>query len=803
MPSSKHKLGLASSIKSMPLVISHAVSSNAVGILCTAVLIYCLVTSLAPAPIGALEHTSTAPCNEGLSWCICPREAVCATSILEIVFLVIARGSIYAVYPFILLMYLTKARHLSATLQKSVLSAYFDFNDIHKIHQIGGKIVEIATWIHVLFHLIRWGVRGDIGLLRNHITGQTGLVAIIILPLITWPMSFKFIKDRLSFEYRKAMHYLSWIWGLAIVFHAPAVNIFWVVGSALVVYFVDWLLSTFKYSYLIESTMFRKLGGSTLLSFTNPTGFKLESASYVLVMLPWLSNTQWHAFSIFPHPRLENTSSVCMSAAGDWTSELRKVIERPTVRPAWICGPFLSPFSTALNYDNIITIASGIGITPALAVLDRYKNLRRINLIWSCRDASLIEFFINMVQFPDDSYIFIFYTGKDPLSLGDDAPPNVFVFRGRPDLEKVIIGMIYRIEQHVLLPEEIVKEGQHFRGMSSEEKGEYLITRLANNYDTSEFYDAAAVEIPKHMLFLQGKKDSKVEPTIRRGTGPSSMPGLTNDTFRRTSIDANIADIPQFGNGRSGSLLARNLESFRGKSALGGSFRSSADIRKQDRPLGRAFSTRFLGAREPAKEMNKRSMSISVSPDMLPFKNPRKSVLMDRMMIGTFGVTFESFSDTVQDFFGNITYTPEDLTKVFSKIDKNGQGFVNEEDFLDYFDDFLLKKDDSDNTDEEKGLSNNIAWIADSHRKHKSINTSQTNRFRKSDFLSQKNANGKDLDKEKEKLFKVQRDFVSEEIEVVKTWEMLYCGGSGAIVKQLNIISDKFGIDLNIEKFDW
>jgi len=32
---------------------------------------------------------------------------------------------------------------------------------------------------------------------------------------------------------------------------------------------------------------------------------------------------------------------------------------------------------------------------------------------------------------------------------------------------------------------------------------------------------------------------------------------------------------------------------------------------------------------------------------------------------------------------------------------------------------------------------------------------------------------------------------------------MLYCGGSGAIVKQLKDYKEKFGIGLSVEKFDW
>ena len=57
----------------------------------------------------------------------------------------------------------------------------------------------------------------------------------------------------------------------------------------------------------------------------------------------------------------------------------------------WIKGPFPSPYSHASMYDNQILVASGIGITPALAAINAFKSSRRINLIWAVRDPEMIE----------------------------------------------------------------------------------------------------------------------------------------------------------------------------------------------------------------------------------------------------------------------------------------------------------------------------------------------------------------------------------------------------------------------------
>jgi ferredoxin-NADP reductase len=54
-------------------------------------------------------------------------------------------------------------------------------------------------------------------------------------------------------------------------------------------------------------------------------------------------------------------------------------------------GPFPSPYSQASKYDNQILVATGVGITPALAAISAFKTSRRINLIWAVRDAEMLE----------------------------------------------------------------------------------------------------------------------------------------------------------------------------------------------------------------------------------------------------------------------------------------------------------------------------------------------------------------------------------------------------------------------------
>lgn len=239
--------------------------------------------------------------------------------------------------------------------------------------------------------------------------------------------------------------------------HAPQ-RIFWLIGGPFAIYAADTVVQVFSATHLMESAYFQPLGENLcIVSFENPPGFGKQNSAFIYLMLPWLSKYQFHAFTVFPCTK-PNHSSVCINKCGDWTGKLIDTIHTPTHKPAFVVGPFLSPFSSpAMDSENLVVVASGIGVTPAISLIKQYSNTsRRLNLIWICRDADLIEHFLQNVDFGCDGYTLVFYTGKDrSLDLGEDVPPNVFVFDIRPNLERAISGIIVSIATGVCAPEKL------------------------------------------------------------------------------------------------------------------------------------------------------------------------------------------------------------------------------------------------------------------------------------------------------------------------------------------------------------
>jgi hypothetical protein len=354
-------------------------------VICVCTALYCLA-EVTLVQFGLNQGPDSPICAgsdfEQFGICICPRNTICVKDAKSFVFLVLARLSAYFDYPLYVLLFLSKAHNLRGFLQRSNLSEFLPLDDLHHLHTFAGTLVGFEVIWHSFWHMLRWGLGGNLQLLWRHQTGISGLIALLVTPLIAFPMLFKKLRKGINFELRKTLHYLSIVWGISICFHAPQRHISIIMGTAVGIYLIDWAYGYFFAIYHLPTLQMTRLGSVVEVVWKHPKGFVNPGAGYVYINLPWIDKTQWHAFSLVSHPTLADHSCVCMAVVGDWTKDVHDKLAKPSARSGWVYGPFPSPFSTGIAKENLILVASGIGITPSISTIINLAETRKVHLIW-------------------------------------------------------------------------------------------------------------------------------------------------------------------------------------------------------------------------------------------------------------------------------------------------------------------------------------------------------------------------------------------------------------------------------------
>ena len=360
------------------------------------------------------------------------------------------------------MVFISKFRATTSFLARTPISLYFR-GDPHELHVYCGYTILVCSSLHSIFHCLRWFLQDNLySLLFRHLTGSTGFMAATTMLLICLPMMY--FKETMQYEIRKYMHYLFVIFALCLAFHtSPSVIpnggfTFYVFGTLLIWWFIDAMYCTFNLTEKIETTKFEVLPNGVQLTMKVSDEFDKRAAQggFCYVLFPWVDTFQWHAFSLFENPTNPAERQIFLQCNGDWTDQVHATLQRDTVRPVWVQGPFPSPYNIAESYDNQILVASGIGVTPALSVIRAHKDTRRINLIWAVRDRHLLEFFLRHLYLDNSGWNLIFYTGKEPLQEDEIeifANTNVCIIYGRPNLNCIIPNIIYGIETRNGLPE--------------------------------------------------------------------------------------------------------------------------------------------------------------------------------------------------------------------------------------------------------------------------------------------------------------------------------------------------------------
>ena len=442
--------------------------------------------------LASVVTTDASPYHMGpvrVVWCA--ERLTCASTVLTRILLVVSKMSAGAIYVVLAFTFATMAHSTASYLGKKpqiVVSETGLFGTMHSraAHFRGGMAIAVLGVVHTAAHLGRYALNGDLSWALRVPMVIAGLVATVVFVLLSPSGARKkrieAILDCLCCCFRRkrskkkpgperishetwmmvSHHLLACLALVAGAVHHPRFAVAILVITVL--WSLDRLYLKLCRTYLVEAPHFVAVVGrpaeddsddderasGTLVAFANPAGFEYETGDFVKIRFPWLAGElgkQEHPFSLAPiGNKGKNRSMLYAAIYGDWTRALWHTVRRcgnGFGRPMLLIGPYSAPFNTSFTHNFVFVVASGVGITPILSVVERFGSTRHIVVLWICRDAALLRLYADYLR--ERCHSHIYFTGPSSedicTDLQRDLAPLAVCF-GRPDVQTIATAVL-------------------------------------------------------------------------------------------------------------------------------------------------------------------------------------------------------------------------------------------------------------------------------------------------------------------------------------------------------------------------
>ena len=215
------------------------------------------------------------------------------------------------------------------------------------------------------------------------------------------------------------------------------------IAFSILLYFIDIIIRRFKTRKAIYSKVtvheFKKNNTSyifILLSVINPISIT-NPGSYFLINCDKISFLEWHPLSLISYEH--NNLLFCVKNMGkkSWSNNIKKLENTKYLfhkHNTFLQGPYYHIDVKYNQYDYIINIANGIGITPFFSILQHINNnftYKKVIIIWIIPNIDFLKPFINHFDNLINIDIQIFLT-KDNEKYNyhsikiNNCKPNIF-----------------------------------------------------------------------------------------------------------------------------------------------------------------------------------------------------------------------------------------------------------------------------------------------------------------------------------------------------------------------------------------
>jgi len=264
------------------------------------------------------------------------------------------------------------------------LKRYIKFEKNLMIHKLLGYSFSIDIICHITFHALNGY---EFSKLYSTMNGITGIV-------LTFLYFFTLIIVHLRNKFYNLfilLHTVLYFWVVIVVLHSPSnwSHYLGILGLLCLNYVCMNIYSKRSTVTDPETTMIISKNIVQLSVFK--CNFKSLVGGYYSICVPEISSIEWHPFSIASTPDDNNNIVFMIRNVGDWTKKLYdyiKLTPNPTISVK-LMGPFNSPSENAVHSNKCLLIATGIGITTYLSVI-QYYNKRKIESSIICQDCDKI-----------------------------------------------------------------------------------------------------------------------------------------------------------------------------------------------------------------------------------------------------------------------------------------------------------------------------------------------------------------------------------------------------------------------------
>lgn len=370
----------------------------------------------------------------------------------------IARTAALVLHVDVIFILLPICRNFISLLRRTPLNHFVPFDKNITFHKATGWSITFWTVVHVLAHMVNFGklAKATAGssnpgkifvafLAANFATGPgvTGWIMTVALGIMVWYAMEK--RRRANFERFWYSHHLFIIFFICWQLHGMFCMIkpdrppfcsfnnigvfwrYWLVGGVIFVY--ERVLREVRSRHRTYISKVIQHPSKVMELQIKKEKTTTRAGQYIFLSCPEVSYFQWHPFTLTSAPE-EDYISVHIRIVGDFTSALAKAVgcdfdskggkdEKGKVVPpplnkvlprVMVDGPFGSASEDFLNYETILLVGAGIGVTPFASILKniwyRMNNfnssnptrLSKVYFTWVIRDFGSAEWFHSLLH---------------------------------------------------------------------------------------------------------------------------------------------------------------------------------------------------------------------------------------------------------------------------------------------------------------------------------------------------------------------------------------------------------------------